>query len=459
MTTTDNLLDINGDTISNTSPIIKVIGVGGGGGNAVNHMYKEGIEHITYLLCNTDRQHLQRCSIPHKLCIGENRTRGLGAGDKPEVAKEAAEESEEEIRRALNDGTRMAFITAGMGGGTGTGAAPVVARIAKEMGILTVGIVTIPFLFEGQEKILKALDGLDEMSKNIDAMLVINNELLRFVYSDLNIMNALDKADDTLTIATRSISDVITRDDIVNLDFADIHTTLSNGGVAIVSHGYGSGKNAVIEAIDSALNSPLLNSANVAEAGRILLHVSFSKESAPQMDAIQEQIGEFTGRLKGRYGWIWGYGLDESLGDKVKVIILASGFSLKDAKPNITNEKDLNRIREYYKQAMGDSIVLASKPKSVIFEEDELDNDIFISFIQDTPTLRRVDSMIERFRTPKEGATAGQPSDGGIKEGETAASGSASSASGTSDKGQTEENKEHDNDREWDSDVITFGKK
>ena len=220
-------------------PIIKVVGVGGGGGNAVNHMFKEGFNDVSFALCNTDRQALSGLSIPIKIQLGK---KGLGAGNRPMVAREAAADSEDEIRSMLNDGTEMTFITAGMGGGTGTGAAPVVAKVSKEMGILTVGIVTIPFLFEQERKILQALDGVEEMSKYVDALLVINNERLSEIYPDLNFSNAFAKADDTLSNAARSIAELITSNGYMNLDFADVKTTLKDGGIAIMSTGYGEGE-------------------------------------------------------------------------------------------------------------------------------------------------------------------------------------------------------------------------
>ena len=214
--------------------IIKVIGVGGGGGNAVNHMYREGIHDVTFVLCNTDNQALNDSPVPVHLQLGKE---GLGAGNKPEKAREAAEESIEDIKAMLNDGTRMTFITAGMGGGTGTGAAPVIARVSKDMGILTVGIVTIPFRFEGAKKIDQALDGVEEMSKHVDALLVINNERLREIYPELSLTAAFGKADDTLSVAAKSIAEIITVHGLINLDFNDVKTVLKDGGVAIMSTG------------------------------------------------------------------------------------------------------------------------------------------------------------------------------------------------------------------------------
>ena len=245
---------------ANKPTIIKVVGVGGGGGNAVNHMYKEGIHDVSFVVCNTDSQALNNSPIPTRLQLG---TEGLGAGNRPQRAREAAMKSIDDIKNMLNDGTKMVFITAGMGGGTGTGAAPVIAQCAKDMGILTVGIVTIPFRFEGLRKIDQALDGVEEIAKHVDALLVINNERLREIYPELTVLNAFSKADDTLCIAAKSIAEIITVYGLINLDFEDVKTVMKNGGVAIMSMGYGEGEGRVKQAIDSALHSPLLNNKDI----------------------------------------------------------------------------------------------------------------------------------------------------------------------------------------------------
>ena len=242
------------DFPTDSPKIIKVIGVGGGGGNAVNHMYREGIHDVTFVLCNTDNQALAESPVPVKLQLGRSITQGLGAGNRPERARDAAEESIEDIKAQLNDGTKMVFITAGMGGGTGTGAAPVIARIAKEMDILTVGIVTIPFIFEGEKKIIQALDGVERIAQHVDALLVINNERLREIYADLTFMNAFGKADDTLSIAAKSIAEIITMRGTVNLDFADVTTVMKDAGLAHMGMGRAGGKDKAVDAAAAAIS-------------------------------------------------------------------------------------------------------------------------------------------------------------------------------------------------------------
>lgn len=317
------------DFPTDSPKIIKVIGVGGGGGNAVNHMYREGIHDVTFVLCNTDNQALAESPVPVKLQLGRSITQGLGAGNRPERARDAAEESIEDIKTLLNDGTKMVFITAGMGGGTGTGAAPVIARIAKEMDILTVGIVTIPFIFEGEKKIIQALDGVERIAQHVDALLVINNERLREIYSDLTFMNAFGKADDTLSIAAKSIAEIITMRGTVNLDFADVKTILKDGGVAIMSTGFGEGENRVTKAIDDALHSPLLNNNDIFNAKKVMLNVSFCPASELMMEEMNE-VHEFMSKFREGVEVIWGVAMDNSLDTKVKITVLATGFGVED---------------------------------------------------------------------------------------------------------------------------------
>lgn len=305
--------------------IIKAVGVGGGGGNAVTQMYREGIKDVSFALCNTDEQAMMRSPIPVKVQLGT----GLGAGGKPEVARKHAEESLDVLNRMLSDGTEMVFITAGMGGGTGTGASPVVARVARALDILTIGIVTIPFMFEGPFKILQALKGVEEIKKNVDALLVINNERLRDIYSDRSLPDAFKKADDTLTIAVRSISEIITIPGYINLDFADVKTVLKDGGVAIMSSGLGKGANRISQAIENALNSPLLNNNDVFKARKILLNISFGSHQPMMMEEVNE-IHDFMAKFSSNIEVIWGTSLDESMEDEIKVAILASGFGIEN---------------------------------------------------------------------------------------------------------------------------------
>lgn len=301
--------------------IIKVIGVGGGGNNAINHMYNQNIKGVSFVVCNTDLQALRASDVPTKVLLGPNITHGLGAGNIPEKAKLAAEESTEEIGKLFDDETKMVFITAGMGGGTGTGAAPVVAKIAREHGVLTIGIVTIPFLFEGEKKILKALNGAEEMSKYVDALLIINNERLTEIYSELDFLNAFGKADDTLSTAARSISELITCEGRINLDFNDVKTTLENGGVAIISSGYGEGERRMTKAIEDALNSPLLKNRDVYGSKRILVNIYFSR-NAEQKFVMSEvnEMREFMCNFAPEVDVIWGVAFDDTLGDRKSVV-------------------------------------------------------------------------------------------------------------------------------------------
>ena len=325
--------------------IIKVGGVGGGGSNAVRHMFQEGIQDVSFLIINTDYQALKGSPIPNKLQISD---KGLGAGAKPEVARQYALQYEDQIRAALQDGTEMVFITAGMGGGTGTGAAPIVARIAHELGILTVGIVTIPFEFEGRDKILMALDGVKAIKEHVDALLVVNNNRLIDIYPDFNFFNAFKKADDTLTVAAKSISDIINIEGYMNLDFADVSTTLRNGGVALISTGSAKGENRVTAAIKEAITSPLLQDNDISNAKHLLFEICFSETHPVSMAEIAE-VNSFVRSLNPDIKVIWGAMVDNSLGENVKLIILASGFEMDEngsIKPELDRSAANNNIIE-----------------------------------------------------------------------------------------------------------------
>jgi cell division protein FtsZ len=321
--------------------IIKVMGVGGGGCNAINYLFKQGIQDVTLLVCNTDKMSLAGSSVPSKLQIGT----GLGVGGRPEKAKQYAEEDRDRIREALNDGTKMLFITAGMGGGTGTGASPIVAEVAKEMGILTVGIVTIPFAFEGSKKIQKAMNGVAELAAQVDAIVVINNEKLRQIYADLNLLNAFSKSDDVVANAARSIAEIITKPGYINTDYTDVYNTLKDGGVAIMSVGTASGENRVANAIHEALHSPLINT-DVHGASRLLLQIYCSTEHAMIMSEI-DQIHDFVREVGDDVEVQWGAALDETLGESVRVTIIATGYEVSDIPTKEKNDLDAS-IEKYY---------------------------------------------------------------------------------------------------------------
>ena len=331
-----------------TKNIIKVIGVGGGGCNAVKNMYAEGIVNVSFAVCNTDSQSLSKSPVPVKIMLGKT---GLGAGANPEVGRSEAQNTQEDIKRLLDDGTKMAFVTAGMGGGTGTGAAPVIAGIAKDMGILTVGIITIPFYFEKRKKIVKALQGVEEMRKNVDALLIVNNERLCDVYADseITVKDAFKLADKVLSDATKSISELITVEGTINLDFRDIETTIKSGGGAIMAMGRASGEGRVQNAILNALDSPLLYGSDISNAQRILFNI-YTSSKHPIFVKEMREIDAFFDELNPDIKVIWGLSDDDSLNEDAKVTILATGLNneLSDDLPdnNTTNkeEEDYQRI-------------------------------------------------------------------------------------------------------------------
>ncbi|KAA6337372.1 Cell division protein FtsZ [termite gut metagenome] len=401
-----------------TPKIIKVVGVGGGGGNAVTHMYREGIHDVTFMLCNTDSQALNVSPVPSKLQLGRTITEGLGAGNRPERAREAAEESVDEIRQSFNDGTKMVFITAGMGGGTGTGAAPIIARIAKEMDILTVGIVTIPFIFEGEPKIIQALDGVERIARHVDALLVINNERLREIYANLAVTNAFKKADETLSIAAKSIAEIITLRGTVNLDFADVRTVLKDGGVAIMGTGFGEGDNRVTKAIDDALHSPLLNNNDIFNSKKVMLNVSFCEQSEMMMDEMNE-IHDFMRKFREDVEVIWGMAIDNTLDGKIKITLLATGFGVENVpgmdmmlEKRMTDdediriqleekkEKDKKRIEEVYGISISARNKTTRKRREIyIYNIEDIDNDDIISDVDSIPTYRRDRATLKNIQS------------------------------------------------------------
>lgn len=407
----NNILDF--DDLEHENSIIKVIGVGGGGGNAVNHMYREGIHDVTFVLCNTDAQALNDSPVPVHLQLGKE---GLGAGNRPEKARQAAEETIDDIKNMLSDGTKMTFITAGMGGGTGTGAAPVIARISKEMDILTVGIVTIPFKFEGTKKIDQALDGVEEMSKHVDALLVINNERLRSIYPEMSLLGGFAKADDTLSIAAKSIAEIITVHGLINLDFNDVKTVLKDGGVAIMSTGYGEGEGRLKQAIDNALNSPLLSDNDIFNSRKILMSINFSSDGKDNSGLTMEEmnyLNDFMEQFNDGFELKWGTAIDPELDRKVKVTILATGFGIKDvdgmddhikvrtnderAKLDEDAEKrGLRRDRYYGKDTH--RMLQKRRHHIYLFTPEELDNEDIIADVETTPTAKRTKQQLENIR-------------------------------------------------------------
>jgi cell division protein FtsZ len=305
--------------------IIKVIGVGGGGTNAVNHMFNQGIEGVEFAITNTDVQSMEESPITIKIQLGPVLTEGRGAGSKPEVGKEACIESIDYVREFLNDGTKMLFITAGLGGGTGTGAAPIVAKAAKDLGVLTVAIVTLPFQFEGQRRMRQALEGLVELKKNVDSILVISNDKLRNMFGNLQLSDAFGQADQILTTAAKGIAEIITLPGYINVDFEDVNTVIRDSGVAIMGSAEKDGENRAREAIDAALNSPLLEDNDIRGAKHILLNISSGAKEVT-MDEVAE-ITEYIQEEAGRgTDLIWGNCRDESLGDKLSVTLIATGF-------------------------------------------------------------------------------------------------------------------------------------
>ena len=415
--------------------IIKVIGVGGGGGNAVNHMYREGIHDVSFVLCNTDNQALNDSPVPVHLQLGKE---GLGAGNKPEKARQAAEESLEDIKNMLDDGTRMTFITAGMGGGTGTGAAPVIARVSKEMGILTVGIVTIPFRFEGDRKIDQALDGVEEMSKHVDALLVINNERLREIYPNLTVLDAFGKADDTLSVAAKSIAEIITVHGLINLDFNDVKTVLKDGGVAIMSTGYGEGEGRVKKAIADALNSPLLNDNDVFNSKKILLSISFCGQKDGKDSLMMEEmndVNDFMAKF-GDFEIKWGLATDPELGKKVKVTILATGFGIEnidimhgharrhtqEEAKRIAEEQEKEAERQERRQRYygneGNNLKYKRPAHIYLFHAEDLDNDNVIAKVETSPTYKRTKEILESIHNQSVGVEQTEENSSDEKQGD-----------------------------------------
>lgn len=324
--------------------IIKVIGVGGGGSNAVNHMYNQGIKDVEFIVCNTDMQALKSSPVPTKIQIGAHLTEGLGAGANPEKGRMAAQESKEEIRDLLSNGTKMVFITAGMGGGTGTGAAPIIAEVCKDLGILTVGIVTKPFAFEGNKKKKHAEAGIDAIKGNCDTVLVILNDKLREISGNLSIREAFGQADNVLTNAAKSIAEIITVTSDINVDFEDVKTVMHNSGAAVMGSSTTYGENRARRAAEEALSSPLLNSTDIHGAKKILLSIRFGEEAELTMDELTEITDYIEEKAGDEAEVIFGQGLDTTLGESICVTVIATGFDEEDAETEFDREYNRRKI-------------------------------------------------------------------------------------------------------------------
>lgn len=367
-----------GQTEDTTKNIIKVIGVGGGGCNAVKNMYAEGIVNVSFVVCNTDSQSLSKSPVPVKIMLGKS---GLGAGANPEVGRSEAQNTQEDIKKLLDDGTKMVFVTAGMGGGTGTGAAPVIAGIAKGMGILTVGIITIPFYFEKRKKIVKALQGVEEMRKNVDALLIVNNERLCDVYADseITVKDAFKLADKVLSDATKSISELITVEGTINLDFRDIETTIKSGGGAIMAMGRASGEGRVQSAIKNALDSPLLYGSDISNAQRILFNI-YTSSKHPIFVREMREIDAFFDELNPDIKVIWGLSDDDSLDEDAKVTILATGLNnelaedIPESSSVSKDEEDYQRIIDKLYHPIRDNFQMLANKTGQKQEAESIDN-------------------------------------------------------------------------------------
>ena len=382
--------------------IIKVIGVGGGGGNAVNYMYNKGIQGVDFVVCNTDQQALHNSPVPIKIQLGETLTEGRGAGNKPETGKQAAIENLNDVVSVLKDNTNMVFVTAGMGGGTGTGAAPVIAKAAHEMDILTVGIVTIPFRFEGEKRITQALEGIRELKNYVDALLIINNEKLREMYGDLKLSNAFAKADDVLTTAAKGIAEIITVHGYINVDFADVETVMKNSGVAIMGSASAEGENRATDAIMAALESPLLNNYDIAGVQNILLNITSGNEEIT-MDEVG-QITDFVQEVVGsNASIIWGTGIDEKLGPKVNVTIIATGFGYEYDFGEKTKVNKMQSVKRFTLDggviSEGDDDAEDTKEKSIELLDDEPEVGATYTF-DDELEKTRTKELIEELYNP-----------------------------------------------------------
>ena len=382
--------------------IIKVIGVGGGGSNAVNHMFNKGIVGVDFIVCNTDRQALDISPVPYKIQLGAQLTDGRGAGMLPEVGMAAANENIDEIRELLSKNTKMVFVTAGMGGGTGTGAAPVIAKVAKDLGILTVGIVTIPFNFEGKKRRLQAEEGLNKMRENVDTLLVINNERLREFGKDMSLTDAFSYADDILTVAARGIAEVISVTGVINVDFNDVNTVLRNSGHAIMGSASAEGENRALEAVTSALSSPLLMDNEIDGARYVLLNITYGSK-----EVMMDEITEITDYIQEAAGAtadvIWGHGLDSSLGEKISITLIAAG--LKDVPLNGFEKAPERKVVDLHGENNKEITSLLTNPVSSVEgsgnSKDAFSEEPFLKSEQITDNTIPAESISQNFGEKK----------------------------------------------------------
>jgi len=398
---------INFDLPPERSSVIKVIGVGGGGSNAVNHMFKKGIQDVNFVVCNTDAQALHNRPVAIKLQLGDALTEGRGAGSKSEIGREAANESIDRIREVLSSNTNMVFITAGMGGGTGTGAAPVIASVAKEMGILTVAIVTIPFRFEGPERINQAIEGINQLKDHVDSLLVINNEKLREIYGNLTVSKSFEQADDVLAIAAKGIAEIITVHGYINVDFADVQTVMSNSGVAIMGSATAKGEERARLAIEQALTSPLLNNNDIEGARSVLLNITSGSEEIT-MDEVSEITDYVVSATSRDTTLIWGIGSDESLGEEISVTIIATGFRMNSIPELYVGRKQTHKVplRDSGSTGLKDehSNVIPQQGSLSFGVKDKEDSEEYILMDQseETDPETREKKMAERVRRLRE---------------------------------------------------------
>ncbi|MDA9714890.1 cell division protein FtsZ [Bacteroidota bacterium] len=363
------------------SSIIKVIGVGGGGSNAVNHMYRQGIKGVDFIVCNTDHQALDISPVPTKIPLGQSLTEGRGAGSIPEIGKNAAIENLDEIKDILAKNTKMIFVTAGMGGGTGTGAAPVIAQTARDMGILTVGIITVPFTFEGRKRRTQAEDGIEQMRDAVDTLLVINNDKLREMFGNLSLVNAFEQADDVLAIAAKGIAEVISVTGQINVDFNDVNTVMKDSGVAIMGSAEAEGDDRATKCVEQALSSPLLNDNNIEGATYVLLNITYGDKAV-----LMDEISDITDYIQEEAGStadvIWGHGHDETLGEKLCVTIIATGFKTtphtglsfkapKKKRMNLEDERPTEITQEIESPVGEEAIITDDKEPKPVEDVDE----------------------------------------------------------------------------------------